>query len=278
MITIIFITFREFFEAWLIIGLFLGLSEKLKLGRRREIISAILIGMVIALFIPIVVFTYGGELLSFWSEANVDALQGIIMIISSLALGILALSLHKMLKHNHQSVIQHAQEVDAERKFDTALFAAVSLSIIREGFELSLFAISVVLVTTIIEIFIGLAIGFMMATLFGLLAMFIYEHLPIKKIFYFTEISIMFIGAALFKNGTAKFMETVFQVDISNYISIPLKFLPNTEDNIFGHLINSLIGIDSEFSVLKLLLLTFYILVIYNLVFVKHNGVRQDTS
>lgn len=278
MATIIFITFREFFEAWLIIGLFLGLSEKLKLNRRREIISAIFIGMLIALLIPIFVFTYGGKLLSFWSESNVDALQGIIMVISSLMLGILALSLHKMIKHNHQSVIEKAKETSLEKEFDTALFVAVALNIIREGFEISLFAISLVIITKISELFIGLLIGFSIATLFGLVTMFVYEHLPIKKIFYYTEVIIMLIGAALFKNGIEKFMENILQLNISNYLPIPLHFLPNAEDSFFGHLINSLLGIDAEFSIIKLLLSAVYILVIYRLAFIKHKEDMQNMA
>ncbi|MBI4226387.1 hypothetical protein HY612_04725, partial [Candidatus Roizmanbacteria bacterium] len=49
MLTTLVISLREFLEVFLIIGVFLGISKKLKLKREREIIFASLLGVIISL-------------------------------------------------------------------------------------------------------------------------------------------------------------------------------------------------------------------------------------
>ncbi|MDO8499832.1 MAG: FTR1 family protein [bacterium] len=269
MVSILFITFREFLEAWLIVGLFLGLSKQLQLGRGREMWMAVVAGMFIAIIIPVMVFVFGGRIRGLWDEGNVDFVQGCLMVIASIAIATVALSLHSFFKKDQALSLQKARGLILEKKFDIALCIAIILSIVREGLEVGLFALSIVLVTPTPVLFGGLTTGFMAAGLVGIITMLAYERLPIKRILTTTEYGIMFVGAAMFKNGVSKFLKAGWQVDLSEYLSIPLKFLPDREGNVIGHLLNSVFGVEVDFSVAKMLLLLSYIGIVYYFVFWK---------
>lgn len=260
------ITFREFFEAWLIVGLFIGIAKSLNLGRGRDMLKAVLLGMVIAIIIPSVVFLAGDSLQRIWTEEKVELTEGVLMIVASLMIGIVSLYLHKFFSVKRQAVIKQATEKLQTNVFDRALFTIIVISIVREGLEIGLFALSISLVTPVKTLFLGLGVGFALASVVGIFAMLAYKRLPIKKIYAVTEIGILFVGAALFKNGISEILEVIWHIDTSKILPLPLSFMPSHE-SLLGHFLNTIFGIEREFSLAKLLLITLYFGAVYYFVF-----------
>jgi hypothetical protein len=78
---------------------------------------------------------------------------------------------------------------------------------------------------------------------------------------------IILLGASLTQNGITLLFETHFNINLGNFVPLGFGFLPN-EDGVFGHLLQSLAGIDQEFSLVRLGIMLLYIFGIY-LLFVK---------
>ncbi|KKQ23701.1 MAG: hypothetical protein US40_C0007G0015 [Candidatus Roizmanbacteria bacterium GW2011_GWC2_37_13] len=53
------IAFREFLEAFLIVGVFLGISKKLKIKKEVEIAIAAIIGIILSVLLATATFIYG---------------------------------------------------------------------------------------------------------------------------------------------------------------------------------------------------------------------------
>ncbi len=74
MFTTAVIGFREFLEAFLIVGIFLGVSKKMALKKEMEIGLAAGVGLVLALLLNIGVFFLGAHTQSMVTEHNADAI------------------------------------------------------------------------------------------------------------------------------------------------------------------------------------------------------------
>src|SRR6266581_531975 len=99
MFTTATIAFREFLEAFLLIGIFIGIDRKFKLGKQREILLAATLGIVISLLLPVVVFLFANEAKSVVTEKNSDLLEGYLLTFSGFFLAYVVFSLHRSLQH-----------------------------------------------------------------------------------------------------------------------------------------------------------------------------------
>lgn len=275
MLSILLISFREFLEAWLLVGLFLGLSKQLQLGRTREIFAAVALGMVISLAIPSIVFFAGGHLRALWSDTNVDLIQGIVMVFIAGVIAVVALSLHRLASHKRRAIVEKIKDDLRLRKFNTALFIIITLCIIREGLEVGLFSLSVVLVLPAHTLFLGLIIGFLCAACIGVLVMFASKLVSVRRIYMIVEYGLMFVGAALFKNGLSHIFLAGFNIDLGTIVPLSLP-LPNSETSIIGHIFNNLFGIEADMSLVKILILAGYIGLVYYFVFSKRSQSKNS--
>src|SRR5258708_21186279 len=100
MFTTVVIGFREFFEAFLIVGIFLGISRKLILKKELEIGLATFVGMFLSLLFNIGVFFLGAHTRSMVTEHNADAIESYLQIFSGLFLVYVVFSLHQQMNRN----------------------------------------------------------------------------------------------------------------------------------------------------------------------------------
>ena len=109
MLTTLVVSLREFLEVFLIIGVFLGISRKLKLKREREILFASLLGISISFIIPISVFLLGDKARLILSEKNTELLEGYLMIFSGFFIAYVVFSLHNFfaLKRSKHIISAH---------------------------------------------------------------------------------------------------------------------------------------------------------------------------
>ena len=270
MITTAVISFREFLEAFLIIGVFLGISRKLNLKKEFEIGLAAVIGIVFSLLLATGTYLFGNQVRGILTEKNAELLESYLMIFSGLFLAYVIFSLHNVLRHSRAGTLIKAHQKLQENAFDISLFFTIVFLVIREGFEIALFTASTSLFSVFIQNFIGLMLGFVSASILGIMTFFAYIKFSIGKVFKITEYMIIILGASLVQNGVTKLLKHGFNIDLSRILSLPLNFLPD-KSSLIGHMMKSFIGLDREFSLAKLAIMVGYILIIY-LIFLKKNN------
>ncbi|EKE14617.1 MAG: ferrous iron permease [uncultured bacterium] len=267
MVTTTIIAFREFLEAFLIVGVFLGISRKLKLKKELEISLAAITGIILSLLLTTATYFFGNQVHEILTEKNAELLESYLMIFSGLFIAYVVFSLHDVIQRSRNGTLIKVQQKLQEKVFDFSLFSTIVFIVIREGFEIALFTASTSLFSVFIQNFIGLMIGFTFASILGILIFFAYIKFSLGKIFKFTEYLIIVLGAAFVQNGTTKLLEHGFNIHLSKVLSFPLNFLPNT-NSLIGHMMKSFFGLDREFSFSKFAIMGGYILIIY-LLFLK---------
>ncbi|OGK43696.1 hypothetical protein A3B40_00470 [Candidatus Roizmanbacteria bacterium RIFCSPLOWO2_01_FULL_37_16] len=262
MITTLVISLREFLEVFLIIGVFLGISKKLKLKREREIILASAIGIVISLLLPIFTFSVGERAQIILNEKNAELLEGYLMIFSGFFIAYVVFSLHNFFVLKRSKHLITAHQKLQQNIFDISLFLTIVFFIIREGFEIALFTATTSLFSKFIDNLAGLAIGFLASSTFGILTFLAYIKFPIGKVFKLTEYLIVILGASFVKNGLSELFEIYFNIHLAQIFPINLTFLPE-KSTFIGHLAKNIFGLEQNFSLAKLTIMSLYILFIY---------------
>jgi FTR1 family protein len=268
MIPTTIIAFREFLEVFLIIGVFFGLSKKLKLGREREMFIASLVGIVLSFLLPTLMFLLGDRAGSVINEKNADLLEGYLMIFSGFFLTYVIFSLHKFFVLKRSGTIIKAHQKMEQNIFDMSLFATIVFFIVREGFEIALFTATTSLFSKFMENLAGLVLGFVMSSIAGVLTYMSYVTFPVSRIYKATEYLIIFIGAAFVKNGSGELLEHYYNIRLSNIMPVNLSFLPNST-TIAGHMLKTIIGIEQNFSFAMFLIMAIYITATYLLLIRK---------
>ena len=258
MITTAIIAFREFLEAFLIVGVFLGVSRKLGLKRETEIIVAAVVGILLSFGMAAVTFAFGDAARNILSEDRAELLENYLMLFSGFFLAYVVFSLHQRLSSNKKEIITKAKSKMEERSFDISLFAMIIFMVSREGFEIALFTASTSLFAVFLQNIVGLLVGFGSAAIVGTTAFFAYTKFPIKKVFRVTEYMIMLLGASLVQVGITELLEHQFNIHLGDMMSFGLRFLP-AENSAIGHFVRSFTGIDQEFSLPRLLIMIVYI-------------------
>lgn len=262
MIPTFVIAFREFLEVFLIIGVFFGISKKLGLKREKEILLASLIGIIISFILPIITFSLGDAASRIINEKNAELLEGYLMIFSGIFLAYVIFSLHNLFVINRSKTLISVQRKLKKNIFDISLFLTIVFFVIREGFEIALFTATTSLFSKLTENLMGLALGFLVSSAFGVLTYYSYLKFPIGRIYKLTEYLIVLLGAAFVKNGIGELAEVYFDTHLSTIFPLKLSFLPATSTMI-GHAMKTIIGIEQNFSLAKLAIMLVYIGFIY---------------
>lgn len=262
MITTAIISFREFLEAFLIIGVFLGISKKLNLKKESEIIIAAVLGMILSLLLATATYLFGDQVRGVLNEKNAELLESYLMIFSGIFIAYVIFSLHNIIRQSNNGTYIKVQKKLMEKNFDFSLFSTIVFLVVREGFEIALFTASTSLFSVFSQNFAGLIFGFFLSSVLGMITFQAYIKFSIHKVFRFTEYLIIILGASLTQNGVTKLLDHGFNIQLSKILALPLNFLPD-KDGIIGHILKSFFGIDREFSISKLALMGGYVLVIY---------------
>jgi FTR1 family protein len=270
MLTTAVVSFREFLEAFLIVGVFLGISKKLSLKKELEIGLATGVGIILSLLLATGTYLFGGQVQSILTEKNAELLESYLMIFSGIFIAYVVFSLHNVMQRNRAGTLIKVKQKLNEKVFDFSLFLTIVFLVFREGFEIALFTASTSLFSVFIQNFTGLMLGFVSATFLGIMTFFAYIKFSIDKIFRFTEYLIIVLGAALVQNGITELLEHGFNVHLSKIMSFPLNFLPH-KSTLIGHMIKSFFGISREFSFSKLAIMGGYVLIVYLLFLRKRN-------
>jgi len=267
MITIAILAFREFFEAFLIVSIFLGVSKKFDLRQEKEILSASGTGLIISLLLPVIVFFFGQYTKGMINAESAEVVEGFLLTFSGLFIAYVVFSLHKFMEPKRHTAIKKVKDKLINRElFDISLFLTIVFFIGREGFEIALLTAANTVFSGFLQNLTGLLIGFTAAALVGTGIFFSYLKIPVCKIFQYTEYTIVLFGAAMVKNGLSELLEKYAHLEIGDIIPLPFKFLPSSESFI-GHLVKQLGGLEQNFSLVMFGMMAIYILGMYLLFF-----------
>lgn len=264
MITTAVIAFREFLEAFLIVGVFWGISRKLALRKEWEIGFAAGTGIVLSLLLSFGTYFFGDQARLILTEERAEILESYLYVFSGLFISYVVFSLHDVLKKGRAGSVLMAHEKLQKQAFDVSLFGTIAFLVLREGFEIALFSASVALFSDFVDNMTGLLLGFGAAAIVGAGTFAAYIRFPLGKVFKATEYMIILLGASLTQNGITKLMEHQFGVHLSAFLPIHMRFLP-ARDTLVGHMLGGFVGIEREFSLVRLAIMVLYIVVIYAL-------------
>lgn len=263
------IAFREFLEAFLLIGIFVGVDHKLKLGKGKEILSAAFLGTIFSLILPIVVFFFTSRIRSLLTERTTDIIEGYLLTFSGIFIAYVVFSIHAFLKNNSIKRVTKAKQKLEEEVFDASLFFTIVFFICREGFEVALLVAAVSVFSVFQTNLVGLLLGFTGAFIVGLTTYCTYLKLSIKHVFRYTEYAIILIGAAMLKNGISLLLVNYAHIHLEKVFALPLHFLPG-ENTIAGHLLINLTGIQPNLSIIQIAVMGVYIFSLSYLFMIKH--------
>jgi FTR1 family protein len=266
MILTLVIAFREFLEALLIVGIFLGISKTLGLKREFEIILAACIGVGASLGLAIGTYFFSNQLRALLTEDISMSLEHYLLLISGIFIGYVVVSLHSFLNKGQQALIAKAKEQITEKAFDISLFLMIMFLVFREGFEIALFSASVSLSVPFLENLTGLFLGFAGASVIAGVAFFISSKIPLSKklighVFKFTEYLIIAIGAGLTQVGITGILSS-FNIYLSEILPLHLGFLPDSE-SFLGHVVQGILGVDQDFSGARLAVMLIYVFTLW---------------
>jgi FTR1 family protein len=267
MITTAIISFREFFEAFLLVGVFLGISRRLKLKKELEIWVAVIVGVFLSLSLSFGTYLLGDRIRGIFTESNADLLGGYLMIFSGIFIAYVVFSLHDFLQKSRSNDLIKTHDKLKQSAFDISLFFTIVFLVLREGFEIALFTIGFSLFSDFMQNFMGVIIGLILSILFGLVTLYLYEKFAIEKVFKATEYVIILMGAALAQRGVTELVSRYTNVDLSSVLSFNLTFLPDHE-SFMGHIWQGFFGVDQDFSFARLSIMLIYFAIIY-LIFLK---------
>lgn len=272
MFTTFIISFREFFEIFLIISVFFGLSKQLQLKKEKEIILASLIGVAVSFFLPSSAFLVGNKVRLVFNEQNVDMLEGYLMIFSGIFIAYVVLSLHTAFQKNRNEMIEKTKVKFITNAFDISLFGMITFLILREGFEIAFFTATTSLYAVFIDNLIGLLFGFFASLIIGALGYFSFVQLPLAKIFKTTEVLIILLGAAMINNGVSALLDVYFNFQLSDLLTIHLPFIPE-KTSLPGHFLQTMLGMKQNFGLLELCIIGTYFFIAYQIL--THNAVKK---
>lgn len=260
--------FREFFEVFLIIGVFFGMSKKLRLHREKEIALATFIGLAISLLLPIMTFVLGEKARVVFNERNADLLEGYLMIFSGIFIVYVVISLHSFFVRKRAVSLIKAHQKLENNIFDVSLFVTIVFFVVREGFEIALFTATTSLFATFAQNIGGLFMGFATASIVGLMTYTAYLKFSITQLYQLTEYMIIFLGATLVKNGIGELTHVYFQLNFEKIMPLFLAPIPDTSTFI-GSLIHNLFGIKQHTGIIEIALLAGYIIFVHSLLKIR---------
>ena len=259
MLTTITIALREFLEAFLIAGVFLGISKKLKLKKEKEICLAILLGTLISFSLPIITFYLSNKARLVLTERKAELLEGYLSLFSGVFLTYVIFSFHNFFMKSRAKDILFAHKRLEKNNFNLTLFLTLIFIITREGFEIALFTATTSLFSEFVQNIIGLILGFTIAGIIGIFSFTATIKFPLGKIYKFTEYLIILLGASFVNRGIKELLEVYFDLHLSEILSLNFSFLPSKK-TLIGSFLYSFFSLEKNLSLISLLIALLYIL------------------
>jgi len=257
------ITFREVFEAALVVamisGIFVRLGEKEKL---RFVWMGVL--SAITLSIALVFFgSYAGFIFQeFYTGKNEELVEGILSIVTALFITWVILTLDKQFRSYKLRLIEKIN-TGIRSKHMIGIFILAFTSVFREGIEIILLLSTILLSTKSIDVVQGFGLGIFAGVVVSILLFTASVKLPVHRIFRITTILLILFSAGLLAKGIHEFAEYGLMPELMK-LNIP--FIP-VRETMVGAFIYGLFGIRNVMDILQIIA---YMLYAYTMMFLLH--------
>jgi len=216
------LSLREGIEAALIIGIILGVLNKLS---QQELKSSMWRGVLLAVGLS-VAFGIGLNAIGMeFSGRFEEIFEGLAMLLAAAFLTWMILWMQRE-GGQLQREIENRTVQATYRRGSTALFFLAFLAVFREGIELALFLIATRMATDPVSVLVGASLGFSAAILLGWLLFTSTRRLNLKRFFQITNVLLLFFAAGLVAHGVhelneARWIPTIIEPvwDINHIIS-----------------------------------------------------------
>src|ERR1022692_2171093 len=102
MVPVFIIAFREFLEAFLSVGVLLGIATRFKLQRTNSILGGAIVGFLVVFILATIIFGTDTLFIKHLPKDSFDLIKGWLFISSSIFVAYAVFSLHKILSHYSQ--------------------------------------------------------------------------------------------------------------------------------------------------------------------------------
>jgi len=216
------LSLREGIEAALIIGIILGVLNKLN---QQELKASLWRGVLLAVGLS-VAFGIGLNAIGMeFSGRSEEIFEGLAMLLAAAFLTWMIMWMQRE-GGQLQREIENRTVQATYRRGSTALFFLAFLAVFREGIELALFLIATRMATDPVSVLIGASLGFAAAILLGWLLFTSTRRLNLKRFFQITNVLLLFFAAGLVAHGVhelneARWIPTIIEPvwDINHIIS-----------------------------------------------------------
>ncbi len=199
------VTFREVFEAALVVAMMCGIFVRMHESRKliyvwAGVLTAILISVALVFFGSYVGFVFQ----DFYSGRNEELIEGVLAIVTAVFVTWAILSLDKQFREYKLRLIQKIN-VEVHSKHLLGIFLIAFTSVFREGIEIILLLSTILLSTNPTEVMTGFGYGIAFGIALSLLIFTASLKLPVHRIFRVTTILLVLFSAGLLAKGVHEF-------------------------------------------------------------------------
>lgn len=247
---------REGLEAALIVGLVLGVLQKMDKNEYKPIIwygvaAATLISVLSALAIQLV-----GARLEGRAE---EIFEGLTMFLAAAVLTWMIFWMQRM-SRQMQKGLENEVRTAVQQSQTLGLFGIAFFAVLREGIETALFLSAAAMTASTRESLIGGLIGIFIAILLGWALFASTIRLDIRRFFQVTSVLLILFAAGLLTHGVHEFYEAGLIPGLISPVWDTNTFL--NEDSILGKLLKSLFGYNADPSLTEVIAYLGYFIVI----------------
>ena len=194
---------REGLEAALLIGIVVGILQKIK---RTEFTTTVWMGVASAVVVSVLSALLLNLLGTSFEGAAEKIFEGVTMFAAAAVLTWMIFWMQRQsrtLQNELESDVRRAAQTSSAR----ALFALSFFAVVREGIELALFLTAAAITSTSAQTLLGAALGLVVAALLGWSLYASTSRLNLRKFFQVTSILLIIFAAGLVAHGIHEFNE-----------------------------------------------------------------------
>lgn len=257
MIASIFLSFREGFEAALIIGVILSALNK---TNRSEYKSRIWYGTGAALALSILIGYLLNRLGASFEGRAEEIFEGVTMILAAAILTWVILWMQSQARATNEKLKSDVQKA-VSKESSIALFSIAFLAVIREGVELAFFLTTAAIDSNGTQILTGAILGLVTAVLAASLLFRGLVRLKVSIFFQVTSVILILFAAGLVAHGIHELNEAGVIPSIIEHVWDINHILD--ENSIAGELLKALVGYNGNPSLLEVIgYLTYFVVLL----------------
>ncbi|MFO0703674.1 MAG: FTR1 family protein [Patescibacteria group bacterium] len=248
------ITFREVFEAALVVAMISGIFVKL---HEKQKLKYVWFGVLTAIVLSILIVFFGSYIglvfQNYYTGKNEELIEGVLAIITSIFVTWTVLTLNS---HFRGYKLRLIEKINTEVKANhmIGIFVLAFTSVFREGVEIILMLSSILLSSKPVDVVWGFGFGIFFGVIISILIFTAAIRFPVHKIFRITTILLVLFSAGLLSKGIHELAEYGI---IPEIMKLNIPFVP-VRETVIGSFVYGLLGIRNVMDIVQVLAYMLY--------------------